>query len=143
MVMLNSRYSAVLLLLGALLYGFAGVRNLSAQEVTPTWVLASGQGLPGLLVPPPAAEPRAGFLLAGRDERTSPTRSTYLVAGGLAGAAIGALVGASFERSYCRNDLYTECSANGMLPGALIGGGIGVLAGLLVFEISFPSRRPG
>jgi hypothetical protein len=91
-----------------------------------------------------AAQDRAGPLqpLPALTERTE-SRATYLITGALVGAAAGAAVSAAFEQGYCDNDLYSECSANGVVPGLLVGGAAGLVAGWIVFEVRTGRRERG
>lgn len=110
------------------------------DEPLATWCsrhgsLACSQADPLLLRP---FEP-AGLADFQVDSR--PSRGLYLAIGGAAGALIGLAIGAAFESGYCSGDEYS-CSANGVLPGLLIGGGVGILAGWITFEIRNSADPP-
>jgi hypothetical protein len=83
--------------------------------------------------------PQANFVVAQDGDASGASRGAYLVAGAVAGALIGALIASSYTGSGC-DQAYVTCTNTGVLPGILIGAGIGLLGGLLVFEARRPRR---
>ena len=80
---------------------------------------------------------------------TAPTGSArrsvvpFLVGGAPAGALVGGLLAVSFHDSFCGDPApgYT-CSSTSPAAGAVIGAGVGVLAGWLLWALTRPAESP-
>ncbi len=95
----------------------------------------------------PAPERPTGDLrLLSRTAATDSARRSaapFLMGGALAGAVVGGLLAASFHDSFCGDAApgYT-CSSTSPAAGALIGAGVGVIAGWILWTFTKPADSP-
>ena len=75
-----------------------------------------------------------------------PRRSmrTFLVGGAMLGALIGGVLATSFNDSFCGEPApgYT-CSSTSPIAGAMIGAGVGLFAGWLLWAMTNPAESSG
>lgn len=82
---------------------------------------------------------RASPMRVGVADTTRSRRSAlpYVLGGALAGALVGGLVAKGFDDDFCGDPQPgTTCSSTGTMGGVVIGAGVGLLAGWLVWAMT-------
>ena len=133
----NLRTVALLLALAACTAGLP--REARAQHSVPAGVVASDRS-------------QRAAMIGGLADRLAvaqvapPRRSmrTFLVGGAMLGALIGGVLATSFNDSFCGEPApgYT-CSSTSPIAGAMIGAGVGLFAGWLLWAMTNPAESSG
>ena len=79
--------------------------------------------------------------------RVAPPRRSmrpFLVGGAVLGALIGGVLAASFNDSFCGEPAPGYgCSSTSPIAGAMMGAGVGLFAGWLLWAMTNPAESPG
>ena len=68
----------------------------------------------------------------------------FLVGGAVLGALIGGVLAASFNDSFCGEPAPGySCSSTSPIAGAMMGAGVGLFAGWLLWAMTNPAESPG
>jgi hypothetical protein len=130
-----------LLALAVALALVAGLPTELVAQRSASAAVGARQASPGPLVAPVARL----NLVAETSPADTARRSVapFLAGGALVGAMFGGLLAVSFHGSFCGppGPGYT-CSSTSLVSGAVIGAGVGVLAGWLLWALTNPAKSP-